>query len=152
MSASFSVYRQVICNSGEATCVPLPVPHRGVLSRLIVKQTDGTLDGFAADVYDREENCPPIPSEPVPETDPLGEEGETEVVFDSEVHKVIDTLTAASSAASVALFGGGSAYENKDVPASNRCPVNRLYLSLVPEGTDTDKIFHIGITVVSNIL
>jgi len=42
---------------GQHATITLPAHARGILTRLIVKQTSGTVSGFQFDTYDRLDAC-----------------------------------------------------------------------------------------------
>ena len=58
MAGTYSRVVEASVTGGVSNCVELPVPPRGVLDRLVVKQTDGTLEDFDFIVYNRKGACP----------------------------------------------------------------------------------------------
>ena len=129
--------------SGEENCLVLPAPPRGTLVRLIVKQTEGALEGFEFDLYDREDACPGISQE---SCNP-GDEA-----FDPDLHKIAPTVVVAAAGAYYENFAQLTPYENKDslcdgVHAAKR---SQIYLAMEPAGSG-DKVFEVAITVTTDL-
>lgn len=99
-------------------CIPLPAPIRGILTRLIVKQIDGTLAGYSFNVFTREGACTSV-------TDLAA------VPLDGAVYKLMATQTVAGSSSTSEQFEKVFPYVNQDDqdPTSRR-PLQRLYLEL----------------------
>lgn len=103
-------------------------PYRGAVTRLIVKQVSGSLEGFTVDLYD---------DNPEDTTDGL----------DADVHKVIDTMTADAASSTVLTFEVVSPYVNKEVDSTDAAlrPQSRLYIEINASGTGS-KNFDISLT------
>lgn len=143
MTLPYSKVHSFSADSGVDNCLELPVPPRGTLMRLIVKQVDGALDGFEFDLYDRNDACPGVSQE---SCNP-GDEA-----FDPDMHKIAATVTVAPAAASSEQFQLWTPYDNKDslcdgLHASKR---PRLYMRLAPSGGGT-KTFEVGFTVTTDL-
>lgn len=58
MSGTYSRVVEASVTGGVSNCVELPMPPRGILDRLVVKQTSGTDVDFDFIVYNRKGACP----------------------------------------------------------------------------------------------
>lgn len=123
-----SKYASLSATSGQDNYLALPITFRGTITRIVVKQTSGTLAGFTVDLYDCDPLAPP--------------DG-----LDADVHKIIGTLTAAAAASTVADYDMIPAYENQEVDTddASKRQKPRIYIKINPSGTGA-KTFHIGYT------
>lgn len=118
--------------SGADTSVVLATPYRGALTRLVVKQTSGTLAGFVVNLYDCDPDSPPNSE-------------------DADVHKIIEAKTVATTESTTATYDLVVPYVNKEVDSTGALrPKSRLYLVITPSGTG-DKDFEIGYTTTSDV-
>lgn len=58
MSGTYSRVVEASVTGGVSNCIELPVPPRGILDRIVVKQTDGASEDFDFIVYNRKGACP----------------------------------------------------------------------------------------------
>lgn len=138
MSVPYTRTLEATATSGQANIIPLPVPSRGFLHRLVVKQADGSADGWSHDVYDRLEACPNEnpDSECADENQPL---------LNPAVHKIMATVTVNAASTTSEQFNLEIPYNNQDHLGCDGPPGHYLYLVLTPSGSG-DKTFHIGLT------
>ncbi len=122
----------VLAEGGAETCVAIDVPHQGRLTRFQVLQRTGPLDGFTAEVYDREDACSGTIDSSNPD-DPY-QHGI------AEAHRIYGPLVAAASAQGVLGEQLWVFYENRDELPENNMRQNRLYVKLTPAGVE-DKYF-----------
>jgi hypothetical protein len=128
-----STYKQTTATSAEANKVTVTAPYRGVLNKIIVKQTSGTLAGFTVDVYDCDPDAPP-------DTD------------NKDVHQIIGRLTVAAASDTAASYQLNAAYLNREITSGDASlrPKGRITLVITPAGS-LSKPFHIGITTVNDV-
>jgi len=132
--------KQVVVESGVRTCVTLPAPARGTLTRLVVKQLDGALAGFDFDLYDRHDACSGV------SPDSLNPEDGAELV-DQDLHRLQARQTVAAAAAISGQYNLSIPYVNRDErDAAMQIPSGVLYLDIEAAGTG-DKTFGIAWTV-----
>ena len=115
--------------SGSDTEVELEVPYRGVLNRLIIKQTSGTIAGFTFDVYSRTLTGAPL---------------------DTDLYRVQSQQTPAG--ASSEQYGLNLGYVNQDdQDADTLRPTGRLIVVINPGGSG-NKDFEFSWTTTSGSL
>ncbi len=128
---------------GSHSCVVLPVPPLGILTRLIVKQLSGALDGFSYTLYDRGDCCTGVPLDSLNPND-LADR------IDPDLHRVMEPQTVTSGQSTSGKFNVQYPYVNRD----ERHPVTgqltyALYLDLLPSGAGS-KNFAIAYTVTTD--
>lgn len=129
-------------------CVELPAPPRGILTRLIVKQTAGTLGGFSFDVYDRRQACE-FTSLSV--NDPDAEEGGGVAQgLEPELHMIMDTVTVTAGNEVSAQYDLVRPYVNQDDRDQTQRPTPMLYMTLDPVGGGA-KTWQIAYTITSDM-
>jgi hypothetical protein len=132
MAVPHSNTLQTSVTSGTPLTLELPVPYRGSLTRIVVKQTSGTLAGYTIDLYD----CDPAA---LPDSD------------DAEIHKIFSTKTVAAAASTSADYTTVTAYENQDeLDDTSKRKLGKLYMIFTVAGTGA-KPFHVGYTTTSDI-
>lgn len=128
------------CESGESNCVTLIAPTRGVLTRITVKQTSGTLDGYTYTIYNRLDACSGATN-----MDSNDEDGV--IPMDPELYQIAETQTVSAAAAVGALYQQVVVYENRDEQdATNRRPTGALYVAITPAGSGA-KDFQISYAI-----
>lgn len=132
MTMPYSKTLRVEANAGANNCYWLPAPWRGVLERLIVKQTSGVLSGFTVELYNRDDVC---------EGDSLSA-GNNQL--DREVYKILPTTIVASGQSTYENFTVSAPYEN-DNPGKRQPAPSYIYLLINPLGTGI-KQFDLGWT------
>ena len=115
----------VTIDSGVSTCIRVEAPFRAQLDKLLVKQVDGSLQGFKVDVYSRAVACDI--SNSLNEDDKLP--------ADPDMFKIIPTETVASGKALLELFNLEAPYENQD-PLVKGFKENAIYIEITPNGTE----------------
>ena len=100
--------------SGTTTIFALPAPPRGMLSRIVVKQTSGTLEGFEFSVLDQQSPT------------------------DADLHTIVGKVTVSAGTGLYANYALSAYYENRD-PRPDTMPrrTGAIYLSLKPSGSGT---------------
>lgn len=128
-----STYKQTTATSAQANTITVNAPYRGVLNKIIVKQTSGTLAGFTVDVYDCDPDAPPNSD-------------------NKDVHQIIARLTVAALADTTATYGLFAPYINREITTGDASlrPKGRITLVITPAGT-LSKPFHIGITTTNDV-
>ena len=121
--------------SGTNNTVTVSVPNRGIVTKLIVKQTSGTLEGYTVDLYSRIEAA----------------NGDADT-FENDLYKLMSQVTVASLAAVTEQYALVSPYVNEDDRnAVLEKPLNQLHLRINPSGSG-NKNFEIAITVTAEVL
>jgi len=141
MAIPYSNSLEITLPSDEATCVTLPAPMRGVMTRLIIKQVSGTLEGFEARLYDRQDAC-----SDVAESSFSFDADDPNELLESELHQLLETIVVAASGAVAELYERTVAYENRD--EADTVALRRksaLYLQVTPTGSN-NKAFQIAYT------
>jgi len=139
MGLPISYVTSVEVEAGIKSCFAVRAPIRGVINRFIIKQIDGTAEGFTFSIFDREDACSSI-SEDSDNPDDLIS------LHHPDVH-VVHNGVAAAGATVVTDLGLDRAYENMD----ERSPVTirqtgALYIELESVSAAT---FHIGYTILT---
>ena len=128
------VSAQTLPSAANST-VTVNVPNRGIVTKLIVKQTSGTLEGYTVDLYSRIEAA----------------NGDLDT-FENDLYKLMSQVTVASSASVTEQYALVSSYVNEDDRDTIlEKPLNRLHLRINPAGTG-NKNFEIAITVTAEVL
>jgi hypothetical protein len=148
MTTPYTRQLQAETSGGQIICIEMPAPPRGVLSRLIVKQIEGALQGFTFDVFDREQAC----LDSSYEISEAGAEdgGGVAQGLEEELHKVLATVDVAASTATSEQFGLERPYVNQDDRDQRETPRSMLYFRLDPSG-DEAKVFQIAYTITSDV-
>ena len=141
MGVVYSKTIEVTVTGEEDNCVELPTPPRGILRRLVVKQTTGEMKGFELDIYSRGAACPGWSgTEDCVDEDPL---------LEPITYKITDTLTAGGSSAEE-VYDAVYPYENQD-PHCQKIRNSRLYMRLEPGG-DGSLTFSIGYSITADLM
>jgi hypothetical protein len=131
--------------SAEYTRVKLPVPTRGVITRLVVWQADGVLAGFDFNTFDREDACNQV-------TENTDNPNDGRFYGDPELHRLQANQVVASAADVSSQLSLSIPYENCDEQdAVTRRLTDAVYLDIQPAGT-LAKDFNISITVTVDTL
>lgn len=130
--------------AGDDVALEIPAPPRGTLTRLIVKQVDGTYDGFEFDVLDRQDAANSLYSQV--SCNP-GDE-----LLDPDMYKIMATQVVAPASQGVELFNLVIPYENKDslCDGTHAAKRPRLWINLRPPGSGA-KTFQVAISVTSEL-
>ncbi len=126
--------------SGEENCIPIPAPARGILKRLIVRQTLGAVEGYQFELFDRQTACPGNDSQ-----GSYGP-GDDEQDFDAAMHRITAPVTVSGEL--YQDFTMEDPYQNRDSMVGRTIETFRIYLRLHPEGTGT-KRFQLSYTILS---
>lgn len=122
---------------GETRCVHLRVPYRGTLTRLVVRQISGDVDGFTLNLFDRQDACPGVS-----EQDANPEDAE---LHDPLVHQLMAEQTPGGDA--LELYALSIPYVNQDEQdLTSRRPHDALWMTVAVGGSG-DKGFNVGFTV-----
>jgi len=121
---------------GENSLIVIPAPPRGQISRLIVKQIGGALDGYEFDLYDR--------ASAVSEFSGSSESGQDQT-FDDELHQIVETSVVAEGEPLFQNFDMMLSYVNQDSMEGRAHRNGAVYMRMLPGGT-TAKDFQIAIT------
>lgn len=124
--------------SGSATCLELFAPPRGVLRKLVIKQTDGTLAGYVANVYNRSGACADLAE--------VSSSFDDQDLLDPELHRICDEITVTTSNALSSQHELNCPYQNLDEQDVRRTPKSRIYLEINPSGSG-DKTFQVTYAV-----
>lgn len=112
-------------------CIQLPAPPAGIIQKLVISQVDGALEGFIADILDRQDACEG-------ETSLSDNSSDDTYLLGKESHKVCPTLTVNASDGVSSSFAVAWPYENKDEQDStNRLATRALYLDLDVAGNNS---------------
>lgn len=137
-----------IASSAAEIRIPVPVAGHGLLYAFFVKQYEGTLSGFTADLYSLEGACPPnyqLPNEKDISDPPAS------TTLPTDVFKVLDTLTV-SAASSLAQFreASGVPYVTNSNANSSGLRIDELYLKITPTSPALSKKFCVRIVYQEN--
>jgi len=119
--------------SGVEACVELPAPPRGVLERIVIKQTEGELGGFSYNLYDRAQACGES-SLSVSQAVPGDTESGVAKSAEPELHQIVATAAVVAGEDVSARFGLAAPYVNQDDQDVRKTPFPKLYLRLDPSG------------------
>lgn len=119
-------------NSGSETVIPIPMPHRGILSGYTLVQRNGAKAGFEADLYSSNQETEPNASLPAESFHVLSLSDFADVVADPDVVDIAENTSVKV------------AYLNRD--GSPSVPQRYLYLWIKPAGTGS-KNFALTVTV-----
>lgn len=123
---------------GTTQCVRLNVPYRGTLTRLIVRQTFGTVDGFTLNLFDRADAC----AGAVEQSSNLDDDTQ---LHDSAVHQIMAEQTPPGDI--LELYDLSIPYANQDEQdLTSRRPSDALWMEITVTGEGT-KSFDLGFTV-----
>jgi len=125
--------------SGSGTTIALPAPPRGVVSRLIVKQVDGALEGFTFDIYSRVEAA---------EDNSVSQDGTS---YDPELYKLQATQTVGGGNNLSEQYGLALGYVNQDTRRLEGIPRTQIHIEITPGGSG-NKTFQIAWTILSPAL
>lgn len=133
--------------SGQDVCVELPAPPRGALLKLVIKQISGALDGFTANMYNRQDACAAVAEisssfEPTPGVPDFG----ANKLLDPELHRIIPEVSVAASSDISAQYQLTAGYENRDEQDIRRTATSRLYLDINAGGSG-DKQFQVAYAI-----
>jgi hypothetical protein len=132
---SESIVSAVSLNESSIRFV-MPVTGRGRVHALLVKQTAGSLDGFAVKLFSQSAACPPN----YPERE---EESETSDLS-PDIFQVLETLTVAGAASFGAIRDSqGTPYTNYDNVTRER--VEELYCDIIPNSPAANKSWDVRI-------
>ena len=139
MSIPYTKTVEAVCVSGVRNCIVIPLPTRGILTRLIVKQVSGPEEGFAFDLFDRQQACQYYGS--LSESE--GHVGE----LSPDLYKLQPTQSVLADANLSEQYQLALPYVNQDDQnVGSRRPTGALYLSILPAGTGA-KQFEAAATV-----
>ena len=127
---------------GNTVLIELTAHEFGVLRRLIIKQTTGTLEGYALRVYDRKDAVSPSGMTTTTTINP----NDNRQLLDPDCHQILPEQTIAAAADLFELYEGDYAYENQDELSVNGVARGgSIYLELALTGTGS-KTFDIAWT------
>ena len=129
---------EFVVTSGEAACIELLAPPRGELKKFVIKQLDGTTDGYTADLFNREDACSSVVS--------ISGDYDPQNLMDPELHRVIDQVTVASGSRLSAQYSLEAGYQNLDEQDIRRTPNSRLYLEVSAAGAG-EKRFQVAYAI-----
>lgn len=132
-----------ITTGGAKTAVEITVPHSGIISRLVVNQSAGTVDGYTVDIYSKLSYAGTTISA-------LGYGTDTSPGTQTVIGKVIPTLTVATSTAAGELFDIAYPYKNNDVDLRG-AHRNLLHIIIDP-GAAVNQVYEITIAGLSGDL
>ena len=138
----------VTTDSGQVACIELPAPPRGILTRLIIKQTEGSLGGFTFNLYDREQPC--VNSSLSVGEDVIVGGGSVALGAEPELHKIQAEVTIAGGTDISEQFGLIAPYVNQDDQDDRKTPSPRIHMQLDPGGGD-HKVWQIAYTITSDM-
>lgn len=138
MSRQYTNSCEFDVEAGSAVCVELPAPPRGLLNRLVIKQTTGVLSGLTCEVLDRKDACTSV-DEVSNSFDPDAD-FQRNPLLDVELHRIVADITVAGGSALYEGFNLDAGYENRDEYDIRRTPNTRIYLDLTVAGTGTKRI------------
>jgi hypothetical protein len=135
MEATYEKQFQVEAESGANNFYEIDYPHRGRLSKLMIRQVTGVAEGFEADLYN---SARPL------QAHEAGSHSSASAAesFNDGNYKILPTQVAAGDASEVFKPEGGYPYRNVDGTYS--VPQRKLYLRLEPNGTGT-KTFEVAL-------
>lgn len=115
----------VIAAAGDDSFHEIAFPHRGELTKLIVVQVEGDLDGFEAELFNSLEVLPGSSS-----SSASGDHSNTAYV-------IVPTEVAGVGASEITITDQKFPYVNRDGTPTN--PQRKLYLRVKPEGAGDKK-------------
>ena len=135
---------QFAADSGVGSCVELPAPPRGLVRRFILKQVSGVLEGFTANLLDRQDACVAVSE--VSSTFEGATPATENKLLDKEAHRILPEISVAVSSALSEQYGLQSGYQNRNEQDIRRTPDSRIYLDVNPGGTGS-KGFQVAYSV-----
>jgi len=129
-----------ITTGGAKTAVEIAVPYSGIISRLVVNQSAGTVDGYTVDIYSKLSYAGTTISA-------LGYGTDVTPGTQTVIGKVMPTLTIASSTAAGELFDVAYPYKNND--ANLRGMHHNVLHIIIDPGAATNQVYEITIAGLS---
>lgn len=138
MSQIYEHDLEQILTSNQDNCISMPAPTRGLIRKIIVKQINGTLEGFTFNLFNRQDACPSV-------AEISGGSGD-EALLDSDLHRICPEVTVIADSDLSSVFDVSHAYQNRDEQDVRRQPRSRIYMSLNPVGSG-EKLFHFAYAI-----
>jgi len=129
-----------ITTGGAKTAVEIAVPYSGIISRIVVKQSEGTPDGYTVDIYSKLSYAGTTISA-------LGYGTDTSPGTQTVIGKIMPTLTIADTVAAGELFDVAYPYKNMD--ANLRGMHRNLLHVVIDPGAATNQVYEITIAGLS---
>jgi len=122
-------YRDLEVVAGQRTVLALGFPARCQLSKLVIKQTGGTMSNFTVDVFNARKGASVSASSG-------GDNPEGEYSLDPDAYRVCPTIPSDEAGKLMKFWpDGGPVYENQDGGPSSK--LHKIYLEIeVPSGGD----------------
>jgi len=129
-----------ITTGGAKTAVEIAVPYSGIISRIVVKQSEGTPDGYTVDIYSKLSYAGTTISA-------LGYGTDVTPGTQTVIGKIMPTLTIADTVAAGELFDVAYPYKNMD--ANLRGMHRNLLHVVIDPGAATNQVYEITIAGLS---
>ncbi len=140
MSLPHVVRKTISLPGSEAFCVEVDVPARGIIRTLIVTETVGPGSGFAFDLFDKREVCPPtVDDEGVVHSSSSSEPGSTSPRV---LHSVIGRKTEGTK-----TFEERNTVYPYETEGGSTNRSRKLYLEIDPAGVDGVREYELRIDV-----